>query len=67
MFLLTEGQVSDFKGARELVDRLPKANDLLADRGYGADWFRKALQERGVSPCIPPRKHRKKPKACRSE
>ena len=32
---------------------------LLADRGYDADWFRKALQEKGISPCIPSRKCRK--------
>jgi transposase len=33
---------------------------LLADRGYDADWFRKALIDKGIEPCIPPRKSRKK-------
>ncbi len=26
---------------------------MLADRGYDADWFRKALAERGITACIP--------------
>lgn len=50
--------MSDYKGAACLLDDLPKAKELLADRGYDADWFRKALIERGITPCIPPRKNR---------
>ncbi len=61
MFVLTAGQVSDYKGARQLLERLPKAKELLADRGYDADWFRTALKDKGISPCIPPRKKRKNP------
>ena len=34
---LTEGQVSDYKGAALLMDALPEARELLADRGYDAD------------------------------
>jgi transposase len=56
---LTEGQASDYKGAHALVDKLPQATELLADRGYDADWFREALQEKGIEPCIPPKKNRK--------
>ncbi|PTQ79082.1 DDE family transposase, partial [Nitrosospira multiformis] len=37
----------------------PKAKELLADRGYDADWFRAALREKGITPCIPPKKNRK--------
>ena len=40
---------------------LPKAEWLLADRGYDADWFRDALKDRGIKPCIPGRKSRGKP------
>jgi transposase len=61
LLLLTEGQVSDYKGARNLIERLPRAKELLADRGYDADWFRNGLKEKGISPCNPPRKHRKEP------
>ncbi len=41
--LLSEGQMSDYKGAALMLPALPKANELLADRGYDADWFRAAL------------------------
>lgn len=33
---------------------------MLADRGNDADWFRDALQEKGITPCIPSRKIRSK-------
>ncbi len=32
--LLTEGQMSDHKGARLLLKALPKAKAMIADRGY---------------------------------
>ena len=59
--LLTEGPMSDYKGAALLLDSLPKAKELLADRGYDADWFREALMQKGIAPCIPPRKNRTSP------
>jgi transposase len=34
---------------------------MLANRGYDADWFRHALKEKGIKPCIPGRKSRGKP------
>mgnify|MGYP006163236353 CR=1 FL=1 len=40
---------------------MPKAEWLLADRGYDADWFRDALKDKGIKPCIPGRKSRAKP------
>ena len=57
---LTAGQVSDYKGAKKLIDVLPAAQYMLADRGYDADWFRDDLRARGITPCIPPRKNRKR-------
>jgi len=48
-FFMTAGQVSDYKGATALLDSLPKAQWILADRGYDADWFRDTLQEKGIS------------------
>ena len=56
---LTAGQVSDYKGARYLVEKLPPAEHLLADKGYDAKWFRDALIACGIEPCIPPKKNRK--------
>ena len=60
-FFLTAGQTSDYIGAWALLGFLPKATALLTDRGYEADWFRKALNEREIFPCIPGRKARKVP------
>jgi len=57
-FFMTAGQISDYTGAAALLDNLPNAQWLLGDRGYDADWFRDALQERGIKPCIPGRKSR---------
>ena len=56
---LTAGQRSDYIGARALLDGLPAADHLLADRGYDADWYREALEGKGIKPCIPSRKGRK--------
>ena len=56
---LSAGNLSDYKGALALLSSLPKAKWLLADRGYDADWFRNALKERKIAPCIPSRKNRK--------
>jgi transposase len=59
--LLTEGQVSDHKGAAFLIDALPPAARLIADRGYDSDSYRRALRDLGIEPCIPSRKNRKEP------
>tara|TARA_R110002096_G_C14235379_1_gene692303 strand:- start:15 stop:410 length:396 start_codon:yes stop_codon:yes gene_type:complete len=61
VLLLSEGQMSDYKGAALMIDALPKAKSLLGDKGYDADWFRQALQERGITPCIPSKSNRKAP------
>jgi transposase len=60
-FFITAGQVSDYTGATALLDDLPKAKWMLADRGYDADWFRDALGQKGIKPCIPGRKSRSLP------
>ena len=57
--LLTEGQMSDHKGARLMLDALPAAKALLGDRGYDSNWFRAALAEKGIEACIPSSKSRK--------
>ena len=51
--LLTEGQMSDHKGAVLLFDALPNAKELLGDKGYDSDWFRTALTARGITPLHP--------------
>jgi transposase len=59
VMMLTEGQMSDHKGAVLLFDALPRAKELLGDKGYDSDWFRAALSARGITPCIPPKSNRK--------
>lgn len=61
VMLLTEGQMSDHKGARMMLKALPPASALIADRVYDSDWFREALSARGTKPCIPPTRSRKTP------
>jgi transposase len=56
---LAEGQANDHKTAAAILDQLPPARFLLADRAYSSAAFRQALTDRGVTPCIPPHaKHR---------
>jgi len=59
VMMLTEGQMSDHKGAVLLFNALPRAKELLGDKGYDSDWFRSALTARGTAPCIPPKSNRK--------
>ena len=56
---LTEGQMSDHKGAGLMPGALPAAKALLGDGGHDSNWFRAALTEKGIDPCIPSSKSRK--------
>jgi hypothetical protein len=44
--LLSEVQMSDFKGAASMLAALPCARELLGDKGYDADWFPRARHHR---------------------
>ena len=59
MLLLSAGQMSDHRGARLVLNALPQAPTLIADRGYDSRWFREALTARGIAPCIPSSRSRK--------
>ena len=61
LMLLSEGQMSDYRGAALMLKALPNAKVLIADKGYDADWFRDALAARRIAACIPPRASRKIP------
>ncbi len=51
--LLTGGQHSDHKGARELVKDLPAAaTRMLAAAGYDRDWLRAGLRNRASRPAF---------------
>lgn len=61
--LLTEGQMSDHKGAGLVLNILPMAKALIADRGYDSKSFREALANKGIEPCIPSSRSRNIPYA----
>lgn len=44
-----------------MLNSLPNAGWLLGDRGYDADWFREALIDKEITPCIPRRQSCDKP------
>jgi transposase len=58
--LLSEGQMSDHKGAALLLPALPPARELIADRGYDSNNFRVALTGKGITPCIPSTRSRRR-------
>ena len=47
---MTAGQVSDYAGAAAPLDSLPRAQWLLGDQGYDADWFRAPCRPRASRP-----------------
>ena len=51
--------MSDYKGAALMLNVLPRAKELLGDKGYDAEEFRKALTERGTTVRIPSKSNRK--------
>lgn len=57
--LMSEGQKSDHKGARMVLNAMPPASHLVADRGHDSFRFRQELEVRSIKPCIPSsRSHR---------
>ena len=53
--------MSDYRGAATVLPALPEADVLIADKGYDSDWFREALSDLHIEPCIPSRSNRKEP------
>ncbi|MGK7870854.1 transposase, partial [Falsiroseomonas sp. E2-1-a20] len=44
-----------------MLPHLPPARELIGDRGYDSGRFRAALQDKGITPCIPSTRRRKVP------
>jgi transposase len=59
-FFTTAGEVSDGTGAAAMLGHIPKAEWLLADRGYDADLYREALKDREIRVCTLGRKSGRK-------
>lgn len=47
--------------AQPCVSLIPGIAELIADKGYDTDAFRRFLEERGIKPVIPGKSNRKKP------
>ena len=58
---LHEGQCSDFIGADVVRKDLPPAATVIGDQGDDSNTIRKMLSQQGITPCILPRRCRKKP------
>ncbi|HMB77234.1 MAG TPA: IS5 family transposase, partial [Kiloniellaceae bacterium] len=52
-FVLTPGQASDKTTTPELLDGLPLAGDVVADRGYSAQAIIDLIEARGAQAHIP--------------
>lgn len=59
--VLTGGQKNDVTQAGVLLDG-GKSKDVIADRGYDADWVVELIEEQGSRAVIPPKKNRKAPR-----
>jgi transposase len=46
---LSAGHCSDYIGARTLLEALPPAKHMVADRGYYVDWYREVLEDKRIS------------------
>jgi transposase len=57
--LLTPGNTSDHKAARQCLEAMPAPAHVIADKGYDSASLRDWLQSRGTEPVIPPRRNRR--------
>ncbi|NDP64180.1 IS5 family transposase [Polaromonas sp.] len=62
-FVLTPGQRHDSKPVPELLEGLPPAKAILADKAYDSDKIVQAAQAQGVEVIIPSKANRKQPRA----
>jgi hypothetical protein len=58
---LTPGQAADINQAVPLLDQV-EPDALLADKGYDSDALIETLEERGITPVIPPKANRREPR-----
>lgn len=58
-FIITGGQVHDVKIAPLLLERLPKSDFVIADKGYDSESLRQQIRNKNSIPMIPKRKNSK--------
>lgn len=52
-FILTGGEVNDCTAATELIEQLPKAEAIVADKGYDSEKIRQQIINKGAQAVIP--------------
>ena len=55
---LSPGQMNDAPMAELLLNDLPAGAEVIADKGYDADWIRELIEDQGCTPVIPPKSNR---------
>ena len=55
---LSPGQMNDAPIAELLLNDLPAGAEVIADKGYDADWIRDLIEDQDCAPHIPPRSNR---------
>ncbi|MBP1874927.1 transposase [Ensifer adhaerens] len=60
LFFFTAGQAGDYQGPGTCSIACPKPRNCW-NSGYDAEFFRNGLKDKGISPCIPPRKKLRNP------
>jgi len=55
---LSPGQMNDQPMAELLLNDLPPGADVIADKGYDADWIRDLIEDQNCTPHIPPKSNR---------
>ena len=58
---LTPGQAADITQAAPLLDEV-EPDTFIGDKGYDSDALVEKLQQRGITPAIPPKANRKDPR-----
>jgi len=58
---LTPGQAADITQAAPLLDEV-EPDAFIGDKGYDSDALVEKLEQRGVTPVIPPKANRKEPR-----
>lgn len=52
---LSPGQMNDQPMAELLLNELPPGADVIADKGYDADWIRDLIEDQNCTAHIPPK------------
>jgi transposase len=58
-FIITGGEAHDVKIAPHLIERLPRSDFIIADKGYDSESLRQQIRDKNSIPMIPKKKNSK--------